>query len=85
MHHLDDVDRTRGMLMVGGKGGKMHRITLGSRCLRHLFSYLDQAYPGKRNALVSRKTGDDPLFLTEQGHRLTKSGLTSLMSRTNAP
>jgi site-specific recombinase XerD len=79
--HLADVDPTIGILFVRGKGGKVRPIPIGSSCLSHLLSYLDQAYPGKKNALARRKTGDDPLFVSERGHGLTKSSLTSLMSR----
>ena len=79
--HLTDVDPMMGILFVRGKGGKVRRIPIGSTSLSHLLSYLDQAYPGKKNALSRRKTGDDPLFVSERGHGLTKSCLTSLMSR----
>jgi len=78
---LADVDRTTGILSVRGKGGKIRRMTLGSTCLSHLLSYLDQAHPAKKNAMARRKTGDDPLFFSEQDHALTKSSLTSLVSR----
>jgi integrase/recombinase XerD len=56
-------------------------MTLGSTCLSHLLSYLDQAHPAKKNALARRKTGNDPLFFSEQDHALSKSSLTSLVSR----
>ena len=79
--HLTDVDPMMGILFVRGKGGKVRRIPIGSTCLSHLLSYLAQAYPGKKNALSRRKKGDDPLFVSERGDGLTKSSLTSLMSR----
>ncbi len=79
--HLADVDPTVGILFVRGKGGRVRRIPIATTCLSHLLSYLDQAYPGKKNALARRKTGDDPLFVSEGGRGLTKSSLTSLMSR----
>jgi site-specific recombinase XerD len=78
---LADVDPTTGMLSVRGKGGKIRRMSLGSTCLSHLRSYLDQAHPANKNAMARRKTGDDPLFVSEQDHALTKSSLTSLVSR----
>ncbi len=31
--------------------------------------------------MARRKAGDDPLFFSEQDHALTKSGVTSLLSR----
>jgi site-specific recombinase XerD len=78
---LADVDPTIGMLSVRGKGGKIRRMSLGSTCLSYLCSYLDQAHPAKKNSMARRKTGDDPLFVSEQDHALTKSSLTSLVSR----
>ncbi len=78
---LLDVDRKTGILNVRGKGGNVRQMTLGSTCLSHLFSYLDQVHPAKRDHVARRKAGDDPLFFSEQDHALTKSGVTSLLSR----
>jgi site-specific recombinase XerD len=68
-------------LLQRGQVSCSRRMRLGSSYLRHLFTYLDQAYPGRKNALGSRKMGDNPLFVSEQGHGLTKSSLTSVMNR----
>ena len=78
---LVDLDRTTGILSVRGKEGTIRRLTLGSRCLSHLLAYLDQAHPAKTNHVARRKTGDDPLFFSQQDHALTKSSMTSLMNR----
>ncbi len=79
--HLADVEPGTGILSVRGKGGKVRRMSVGSTCLSHLLAYLDQVYPTKKNALGRRKMGDDPLFVSEQDHALTKSSLTSLLKR----
>jgi site-specific recombinase XerD len=56
-------------------------MTLGAPCLRHLLAYLDQVSPAKTNHMARRKTGDDPLFFSEQDRALTKSSLSSLLNR----
>src|SRR5207245_497475 len=76
-----DVDRTTGILSVRGKGGMIRQTTLGAPCLSHLLAYLDQASPAKTNHMASRKTGNDPLFFSEQDRALTKSSLSSLLNR----
>jgi len=79
--HRADVDLTTGILSVRGKGGTIRQMTLGAPCLRHLLAYLDQVSPAKTNHVARRKTGDDPLFVSELDHALTKSSLSSLLSR----
>ena len=78
---LCDVDRRTGILSVRGKGGKVRQMALGSTCLSHLLSYLDQAHPAKKDHVARRKNGDDPLFFSGQGHALTKNGVASFLNR----
>jgi site-specific recombinase XerD len=78
---LGDVDQKTGILSVRKKGGNVRRMTLGSTCLSHLLLYLERAHPALKGHMVRRKTGDDPLFFSEQDHALTKNGVTSLVSR----
>jgi site-specific recombinase XerD len=78
---LFDVDRKTGILSVRGKGGNVRQMTLGSTCLGHLLSYLKQSYPTNKDHVAERRTGDDPLFLFEQGRALTKNAVTLLFGR----
>ena len=77
---LGDVDQEQGVLVVRGKGSHERRLTLGQKGLHHLRAYLD-GYRLRGNNGKLGDVGQEPLFLSEAGHPLTKSCVTLLFSR----
>ncbi|MBO0790330.1 MAG: tyrosine-type recombinase/integrase [Ktedonobacteraceae bacterium] len=77
---LCDVNREQGVLSVRGKGSQVRWLTLGQEGQHHLRIYLDDY----RLAATSRElasASEQPLFLSEAGRPLTKSGVTRLFGR----
>ena len=67
-----DVDISSGLVrVVRGKGGKARSVVAGVTTRRALLAYRRRINP----------EGDDPLFQTQPGGRLTGSGLCSLLLR----
>jgi len=67
-----DVDISSGLVrVVRGKGGKARSVVVGATTRRALLAYRRQLYPD----------GDQPLFQTQQGNRLTGHGLRSVLLR----
>jgi site-specific recombinase XerD len=77
---VGDVDREQGVLVVQGKGSKQRRLTLGQEGLSHLLAYLDDYRLGEVCG-GQRAVEQQPLFLSEAGHPLTKGGVTLLFGR----
>jgi site-specific recombinase XerD len=78
---LGDVDREQKVLSVWGSGSKARHLMLGPEGWHHLLVYLDGYRLG---AVASGERGwgsSDPLFLSETGGPLTKSGVTLLFGR----
>ncbi len=70
---LRDLDLSRGMLKVMGKGGKERLVPVGSKAIAALGRYLQ----GSRPRLLSGATDPDPqaVFLNSKGGRLTRRSL----------
>lgn len=74
--NLADIDRTRGLVRVLGKGAKERIIPFGTAATRQLDAWLE---PGGRDELVPdrwRRRGDaEAVFLNTRGGRLSRQGL----------
>lgn len=72
---VEDVDRTRGLVSVTGKGDKRRLVPLGEVCLEHTENYL---------ALYSAKHGAPPdgwIFPSPRGGRLTRQAFWKIVKR----
>ncbi len=78
---LEDVDSSRGLLHVRGKGGRERLAPLGSRAIAALAAYLD----GGRPALLGGGgAGERALFLNCRGGRLSARGVRDVVARHSA-
>ncbi len=84
--HLADFDRRQGTLIVFGKGRKERRVALGRNALRTLLYYLDRWRQsdeelGELGIAGEDHTGEDHIFLAENGQALTLYGVEMLFKR----
>jgi site-specific recombinase XerD len=75
---LSDVDRQREKLRIQGQGPQKRHLILGPNSQRALITYLDQ-----HRLKESGRDGEDAVFLTETGRRLTPNTITQLFLRLN--
>ena len=68
---LSDVDMSQKRATVMGKGHKSRPVYFGRTTARALWSYLKE----------DERTPEDPLFVSERGEALTRSGLLQLIER----
>ncbi len=69
--NLNDVDMSGKKASVEGKGGKSRPVYFGRTTGRALWQYLRE----------DERTPEEPLFQSERGERLTRSGLRQLIER----
>ncbi len=74
---LSDIDRSRGLLRVIGKGNKERVVPLGDTTTKDLEKYL-----AKREAFLSESSGLSPsLFLNRNGERLSVRSIDRLVKQ----
>lgn len=78
---LSDLDRSRGVIVVHGKGDKERRIAIGRTALRALLLYIDRYRPNAEALLELGNPGEDHVFLSERGYRFTRRGVDMLFHR----
>ncbi len=78
---LSNFDRTKGVIIVHGKGDKERRIALGRNALRALLLYIDRYRPGREELIELGNANEEHVFLSESGFPFTRRGVDMLFQR----
>ena len=78
---LPNFDRTKGVIIVHGKGDKERRIALGRNALRTLLLYIDRYRPNREELVEIGNANEEHVFLSERGFPLTRRGIDMLFIR----
>ncbi|HEX6483300.1 MAG TPA: tyrosine-type recombinase/integrase [Ktedonobacteraceae bacterium] len=78
---LSNFDRSKGAIIVHGKGDKERRIALGRNALRSLLLYIDRYRQKHEELLELGNPNEDHVFLSEGGFGLTRRGIDMLFHR----
>lgn len=71
-----DLDLVRGLARCIGKGDKERFVPLGSEAIRSLQTYLETDWP-----FLTRKGGDDSVFVSTRGRPLTRIGVWAIVKK----
>jgi site-specific recombinase XerD len=80
---MKDVDREQGLITIHWPGATQRRIALGQNCLHHLLYYLDHHRPSETEVAERGNAGEDHVFLSESGHPITISDISTLFAMLN--
>ena len=78
---LSNFDRTKGVIIVLGKGDKERRIALGRKALRPLLLYMDRYRPNREELIEIGNANEEHVFLSERSSPLTRRGIDMLFIR----
>ena len=79
--NLDDVDFTKGLIRVWGKGNKERLVPVGNKALRSLRTYMDMRET-TREKHTEQRDGSS-LFLNKLGGRLSARSVARLVDKVN--
>jgi integrase/recombinase XerC len=77
---IEDIEFTRGLIKVRGKGRKERIVPVGKAALEAIHAYLK-----RRGELTAKRTGqgtDEPLFVSTRGARMNRRGVARVVERT---
>jgi integrase/recombinase XerD len=73
--HLPDIDRSRGLISVLGKGNKRREVPVGTEAMRDLDRYLDE----RHQFLSTRTTPTPAVFLNRDGQQLSQRSINRIV------
>jgi site-specific recombinase XerD len=81
--HMKDIDRENALITIKWPGATQRRIALGHNCLHHLLYYLDHHRASETEFAERGNSSEDYVFLSEMGHPITMSDISSLFAMLN--
>lgn len=77
---IEDLEFTRGLVKVRGKGRKERIVPVGAAALEAIAAYLKRR--GELTAKRTRHAADEPLFVSARGTRMNRRGVARVVERT---